>query len=242
MVRPRRPRGRRGSALLAAVASLAFLGAGSVLLADAALGALIDVPATGAAGRLILSADPYPAELLDLSPGEPAYWQITARLEDATHAELALELRKSGPLAASPRGLVVRMEVCDSPWSGLPDRPVCPSGAREITVATPEDDYTSSSPTFELRPLTPSARQHLLVTLAVENSAEAASDTGLMGVRGHLAVGLTATSIDDVPAHPPSRLAATGSDPGLLVGAGVLAVGLLGLVAALRLARQGGRS
>ncbi|MCC4247395.1 MULTISPECIES: hypothetical protein [Microbacterium] len=242
MSHPRRSRGRHGGALLVAAVSSVIMGTGSLMIADAALAALIDVPHTGAPGRLVLSSDPYPAEFLDLSPGEPAYWQIRARLEDATKAELALELRKSGALAASPRGLVMRVDVCDSPWSGVPEQPLCASGAREVAAASPEDDFASSSPVFELRPLTPSAPQYLLVTLAVDGSAAAASDETLMGLRSRLGVGLTATSIDEVPVRAPDRLAATGSAPGMLIGAGALAAGLLGVAAALRLGRRGGRS
>lgn len=240
MFHPDRSRRRRRSATVLAVASLAFLGAGSLVVADTALADLIEAAPTGAPGRLILASDPYPAQFLDLSPGEPAHWQIRARLEDATHAELALELRKSGALAAAPRGLVMRVDVCDSPWSDVADQPICRSGAREVTVAAPEDDYASSSPTFELRPLTPSAPQYLLVTLAVDSTGEAARDASLMDLRGNVAVGLTATSIEDDSARPAERLAVTGAAPEMLLGVGALAVGVLGLGAALRRARKGG--
>ncbi|MEV8273312.1 hypothetical protein [Microbacterium sp. NPDC077184] len=244
MSHPRRSRGRRGSAVVVATLSLAALGLGSVLVADAARAAFIDVPPTGTPGRLVLSADPYPAEFLDLSPGEPAFWQIRARLEDASRATLALELRKSGTLATYPRGLAMQVDVCDAPWSGFPAAPVCTPGARAVTVATPADDYTVSSPTFELRPLTPSAPQYLLVTLSVEDSAAARSDEALMGLRGQMGVGLTATSVDDVPVTPPGPgpLPATGFDIGMLLGVGALALGMVGLGATMRPARQGGRS
>lgn len=233
--------GRRCVSAVLAAASLTLVGAGSLFVADAARAAFIDVPPTGAPGRLVLSSDPYPAEFLDLSPGDPAFWQIRARLEDATRATLALELRKSGPLAEAPRGLVLQVDVCDAPWSGFPGQPICASGSRTVTSATPADDYTSSSPSFELRPLTPTAPQYLLVTLSVDDSAAAQEDTALMGLRGRMGIGLTATSIDDVPVRPPGRLAATGFDPTMLLGVGALAAGLLGLGASLRLARNGGR-
>jgi hypothetical protein len=233
--------GRRVSAVLAAAASLALLGAGGVFVADAARAAFVDVPPTGAPGRLVLSADPYPAEFFELSPGDPAFWQIQARLEDATSATLALELRKSGPLAEVPRGLVMRVDVCDDPWSGAPDQPVCARGSRSITVATPSDEYATTSPSFELRPLTPSAPQYLLVTLSVEDSAAAREDASLMGLRGRMGVGLTAMSVDDVPVRPPGRLPSTGFDPMALVGVGALAAGLLGIGASMRIARNGGR-
>lgn len=232
---------RRVSAVLAAAASLVLIGAGGLFVADAARAAFVDVPPTGAPGRLVLSSDPYPAEFLDLSPGDPAFWQIRARLEDATRATLALELRKSGPLAETPRGLIMQVDVCDAPWAGFPDQPLCASGSRPVTLATPAEDYTSASPSFELRPLTPSAPQFLLVTLSVDDSAAAQEDTSLMGLRGRMGIGLTATSIDDVAVRPPDRLPVTGFDPMALIGVGALAAGLLGLGASLRIARNGGR-
>lgn len=232
---------RRVSAALAAAASFALIGAGGVFLADAARAAFVDVPSTGTPGRLVLSSDPYPAEFLDLSPGDPAYWQIQARLEDATRATLAIELRKSGPLTQTPRGLVMQVDVCDAPWAATSDRPVCAGGGRSVTVATPSDDYATTSPSFELRPLTPSAPQYLLVTLSVDDSETAREDTSLMGLRGQMGVGLTAMSVDDVPVRPPGRLPATGFDPTALLGVGALAAGLLGMGASLRIARSGGR-
>ncbi|MDZ8201274.1 hypothetical protein RZO50_07095 [Microbacterium sp. SSW1-59] len=241
MFHSRRSRGRRGSALVVATLSVAALGVGSVLVADAAGAAFIDVPETCAPGHLVLSSDPYPAQFLDLSPGDPAFWQIRARLEDASRATLSLELRKDGALASYPRGLVMQVDVCDAPWSGSPTAPECSRGARAVTVATPADDYTTSSPTFELRPLSPSAPQYLLVTLSIEDSATARSDESLMGLRGQMGIGLTATAIDDVPVTPPGPLPSTGVDVGTLVGVGALALGLVGLGASMRLARQGGR-
>lgn len=232
---------RRVSAVLAAAASFALIGAGGVFVADAARAAFVDVPPTGSPGRLVLSSDPYPAEFLDLSPGDPAFWQIQARLEDATRATLALELRKSGPLAEVPRGLAMQVDVCDDPWAGVPDQPVCAGGGRSVTVATPSDDYATMSPSFELRPLTPSAPQYLLVTLSVEDSEAARADTSLMGLRGRMGVGLTAMSVDDVPVRPPGRLPATGFDPTALLGVGAIAAGLLGMGASLRIARKGAR-
>lgn len=232
---------RRVSAVLAAAASLVLLAAGGVFVAGSARAAFVDVPPTGAPGRLVLSADPYPAEFLELSPGDPAFWQIQARLEDAATATLALELRKSGRLAQAPRGLVMRVDVCDEPWSGAPEQPVCAPGSRSVTVATPSDDPARTSPTFDLRPLAPSAPQYLLVTLSVEDSDAARADASLMGLRGQVGVGLTATSVDEVPVRPPGSLPATGIDPMGLLGVGALAAGLLGFGAALRIARDGER-
>ena len=75
---------RRDQALIG-LASVAALAVGSLVLADAATAAFVDVPETGAPGHLVLAADD-PAEFLDISPGDPAYWQVDARLENATRA------------------------------------------------------------------------------------------------------------------------------------------------------------
>jgi hypothetical protein len=231
---------RRVAAPAVAALSALALTAGAVLAGQAASAVLIDVPPTGDPGRLVLSSEPYPAQFLELSPGDPAYWQVGARLEDAERATLSLELRKDGALVEHPRGLVMTVAVCDDPWTRLDATPACASGARAVTVATPADDYTSASPSFELRPLTASAPEFLLVTLAVEDSAAAAADESLMGLTGTMGVGLTATAVDDVPVTPgrPS-LPATGADFSALWAAAALAAGLLGAGWALRLARKG---
>ncbi|WP_378146225.1 hypothetical protein ACFJGV_01285 [Cnuibacter sp. UC19_7] len=224
-------------------ASSLALAAGGLALAGAAHAALVDVPPTGQPGRLVLASDPYPAEFLDLSPGVPGYWEVSARLEDAAQATLALELRKSGELVEHPRGLSMTVDVCSVEWTGLDSTPVCPTGAERVTVATPEEDYTTSSPTFDLEPLTATAPEYLLVTLAVEDSPEARADQSLMGLTGDMAVGLTATAFDDVPVRPggggTGTLADTGGNLWALGAVAALAAGLLGIGTAFRIYRKG---
>lgn len=237
------PGGRRSLGVLVAVLSAALLAAGGVLLGANARAALIDVAPTGAPGRLVLSSEPYPAEFLDISPGEPAFWQVGARLEDASRATLALELRKDGELVEHPRGLTMAITVCDVPWRSLDTAPVCPPGARPVTVATPFDAYTDSSPVFELRPLTATAPEFLLVTLSVEDSAAARGDTSLMGITGRMGIGMTAAAVGEPTTSPPGGgLARTGADVGLLLAVVAMATGLLGVGTALRLLRQGVRA
>jgi len=233
-------RGRPLAAGALAAASAVAIACGVVALAGAANAALIDVPVTGAPGRLVLSSDPYPVEFLDLSPGEARYWEVAARLEDAREATLSLELRADGELVRHPRGLVMTVESCDTEWTGLDGAPLCATGGRAVTVVTPADDYSTSSPRFELSPLTPEAPQYLLLTLAVEDSAAARADTTLMGLTGNMAVGLTATAFDDRPVTPPApALPATGGDPAAVAGMLAVAAGMLGIGAALRLRRRG---
>lgn len=222
--------------------SLASLSIGGIALSEGASAALIDVPVTGTQGRLVLSSDPYPAEFLDLSPGEPRFWEVAARLEDAATATLSLELRKAGELVDHPRGLSMTVDACTVPWTDPTTAPACSTGAERITVATPADDRESSSPRFSLDPLTADAPTYLLVTLAVEDSAVARADRTLMGLTGDMAVGLTAVALDDMPVPQPrtpgAALPATGADAIALLAVAALAAGLLGLGAALRLSRK----
>jgi hypothetical protein len=239
----------RGRRLVAATLTLgvssALLGLGAVVLAGAASAALIDVPETGQPGRLILSSDPYPAEFLDLSPGEPGYWQVAARIEDADSATLALQLQKDGDLIEHPRGLTMTVDACTTEWTGLTSTPACASGAQRVTAATPAEDYSQTSPSFDLAAIQSGAPRYLLVTLAVEDSATAMADGTLMGLTGDMGVGLTATAFDDVPVNPDApgtpggSLPRTGFDASALAAAAALAAGLLGLGTALRIYRKG---
>ena len=249
----RSPRGRRAAVAAAAAGSIALLVTGSVLLAGAAQAALVDVPENGAPGRLVLAADPYPAQFSDLSPGETRAWQVQARLEDASTATLALELRKDGALVEHPRGLEMRVDSCGVEWTGLPDAPVCAGGAQPVTVATPADDYSVSSPSFALPDLAADAPVNLLITLGIEDSPEAMADTTLMGLTGEMGVGLTAVAIDgSVPAQPqpqPQRpgagsptIPATGGDLSALAAVLALAGGFLAAGLALRLHRREARA
>ncbi|WJM16672.1 hypothetical protein [Microbacterium arborescens] len=246
--------GHRAAVVTAAAGSVALLVTGTVLLAGVANAALVEVPETGTPGRLVLAADPYPAEFRDLSPGDTRAWQVQARLEDASSATLALELRKDGDLVTHPRGLRVTVQSCAEEWTGLPDAPVCASGAQPLTVATPADDYRFSSPSFNLPALAADAPVSLLVTLGVEDSPEARADTTLMGRTGDTDLALTAVAIDDtvppvvqppVPAPPGTGmpgLPATGGDLSALAAVLALAGGFLAAGLALRLHRREARA
>lgn len=227
-------------------AVIALVG-GSLLLADAARAAFVDVPETGGPGRLVLAADPYPAEFLDISPGDPAFWRVDARLEDAARATLSLELRKNGEVAEHPRGLIMTVDRCSASWTGVDEgAPACSDGLARISLATPAEDHSLASPLFELTPLRQGSPEHLLVTLAVEDSPEARADDTLMGLQGGMGLGLTATAVDGAPITPVTpgagSLANTGRD-GMLTGLaafGAMTVGLIGLaivVARLRVRR-----
>lgn len=247
-------------ATLATASVVALLSGAGV--AGAAAADYVAVPENGAPGRLILYADPFPAEFLDLRPGEPAYWEIAADIEDADRATLAVELQKSGALVEHPRGLAVRIDTCATEWAGVPSSPTCATGAEPVTTAGPSDDYTTGSPLFDLEaPLRDDERRHLLVTLSIDDSAEASADETLMGLTGDIGVGVRAIAVDGDPVdpEPPGGPGGPGgpgdgTDPpvaGLPVTGGpavplgaiaLVAAGLVGLGAALSLARRKVRS
>ncbi|MFG6443670.1 hypothetical protein ACFXQA_00190 [Microbacterium sp. P07] len=235
MLFPASPVRRRVAAPLVAALSLTLLVGGTVLAGNAARAALIEVPSTGAPGRLVLSSDPYPAQFLEISPGDPSHWQVAARLEGATSATLSLELREAGELVEHPRGLEMGVAECTVPWAGLNEAPVCAGTSVPVALVRPSDDGVTTRPRFVLRPLDASAPSYLLVTLAVADSDAARADATLMGLTGTMGVGLTAVAVEPAPVTPGAALPATGVDPTLWTAVATMAAGFLGLGAALRL-------
>ncbi len=208
--------------------------AAPLVLSSPARAELVELAPNGAPGRLVLSTSHLEEDEHLLSPGRPSHWQISATVEDAARATLALELRKSGELVEHPRGLVKRIDSCERPWTDLDTAPVCSADQRHIVETTPADDHRTSSPTFELDPVTPGAPEYLLVTLSVEDSPAAAADPSLMGLRGDVAFGLIAVAFEPLPqapAAPSPPLPGTGSSSApaiaLLVASLLIGVGAL---------------
>ncbi|WP_087510107.1 LPXTG cell wall anchor domain-containing protein [Cellulomonas iranensis] len=248
---------RRGFALTGTTAVVV----GLVLGAGSAATAMQDVPETGTTGRLVLSSAPYPAQFV-LTPGEPAHWRVDARLEDAVRAELEVELHSAGALTEHPRGLRLDVRSCTDPWQDGPGAPTCGAGERAVaTHAGTSTGGPGTGPRFTLDPLVAGAPEHLLVSLAVEDSAAASADETLMGLTNEVGLGLRAVAIDDVPvpspsappsappgapgapgsgappvvAAPPGQLPRTGADPVLLALAAAAALALgAGLLGAAR--------
>lgn len=235
-------RARRQLSAALVVAAGVLIALGGLIWNSSANAVLIDVPVNGTPGRLVLAADPYPAQFLDLAPGEPAYWHVEARLEDADEATLAVQLEAAGDLATHLRGLHIAVQECAPDWSGLDAIASCVDSGRQVLAVTPMHNATTATPQFNLRPLTANVPVQLLIVLHVEDSAQARSDVTLMGLESSLGVGLTAVSIDGkpvvprAPTLPPTGWDATALGGIVLLGAGVLVAGL-----ALRLQRQGRR-
>jgi LPXTG-motif cell wall-anchored protein len=242
---------RRGFALTGTTAVVV----GLVLGAGSAATAMQDVPETGTTGRLVLSSAPYPAQFV-LTPGEPAHWRVDARLEDAVRAELEVEVHSAGALTEHPRGLRLVVRSCADPWQDGAGAPVCGAGERAVAAhAGTSTEGPGTGPRFTLDPLVPGAPEHLLVSLAVEDSAAASADETLMGLTNEVGLGLRAVAIDDVPVPstpprapgapgdggppvvvaPADRLPRTGADPVLLALAAAAALALgAGLLGAAR--------
>ncbi|KSW30188.1 hypothetical protein [Cellulomonas sp. B6] len=245
---------RRGFALTGTTAVVV----GVVLGAGSAATAMQDVPETGTTGRLVLSSSHSPAQFV-LAPGEPAHWRVDARLEDASRAELEVEVHSKGDVAEHPRGLWLDVRRCDVPWQESPGTPTCAAGERAITRLAPGASTADpgAGPLFALDPVVAGSPEHLLVSLGVEDSPEAAADETLMGLDNAVGLGLRAVAIDDVPVPTPSasapapgapgtgappvaggpggRLPRTGDDPVLLALAAAASLGLgAGLLRAAR--------
>ncbi|RWZ46199.1 hypothetical protein ELQ90_15625 [Labedella phragmitis] len=228
-------------------AAVGSLVCGVVLLSGSAHAALQEVPENGAPGRLVLSSDPYPAQLDALSPGVIRYWEVTATIEGASDASLVLEIWKDGDLVEHPDGLVATVERCDVAWTGVPDSPHCASGWEVVTDARPSDDYSTVSPVFDLHGVDPVDGTHLLLGFGLEPTD--AGDESLMGLSAEIGLGLTAAADDpdgpgqpsapdrpsgipaaDAPTHPIATstgdLPVTGAD---VIGLALFALGAIGL-------------
>jgi hypothetical protein len=232
--------------LTAALIASATLVAGLGLFATRAIAQLYVLPETGVQGLLWLSSDQTEVHNVNISPGSPDYWQISAGMDGADEGTLELRMQKSGTLVEHKRGLTVTVDRCDNHWTNVPAAPACGTGATRVMAATPADNYNDLSPAFDLGGIQTLTGKHLLVTLAIEDSAEAAADTTLMGQGYQIAFQLVAGG--DVPAVPGGTatpapdgdsvagsaaggtLALTGIDAAAL---GLIAAGAIGLGAVI---------
>ena len=193
----------------------AALAAATILIAapSAAVAAPTELPESSADGFLVLASDPYPAVFRSLSPGEPAYWFVDARLTDATTSTLTLEVEAEGALIEHPRGLQIEVRTCTAAWDRRDTVPTCP-GAEELVIQEGPATGGVHTPVFDLAPLAIGAPRHLLVTLAVEDSPAARSDHMLMGLTGDIALGLTASGDETLdPGDPDGPSTPTPGDP-----------------------------
>jgi hypothetical protein len=241
-----------------AIVSAICVASALVMVSAGAVAALEDVPETSPDGLLWLQSDEYPLHFVDLSPGNPAHWQIGSQLDGAPLSTLTLEVERDGELVEHPRGLSVSVERCDTEWTTVSTGGECATGATDVLAIGPADATAETSPVWDLDGLSSTSGKYVLVTLAVEDSAAARSDETLMGLTGTLGLGFTAagdesmtppsaTPPEDPPAGSPPVDPASPERPGspllALTGADVvplalLAAGLLGLGASTAMRRR----
>jgi hypothetical protein len=201
-----------------AVAALLF-GAGGALVASAAGAA--PVPETGDAGMLWLEADPYPADSLEIAPGERILWPVTANLTAPSSGELSLEVSAANPLATDVDGLRVELAECAVAWE-LPVDPladgVCVDGSATTIIDEAPFAHAAAGHRWDLGLIAPGVPRYFLATLSLPSA-----------VPGSLAtesaeIGFGFRAGDDTR---PTALAETGASiigPLLLAG-GVLLAG-----------------
>lgn len=157
----------------------AFLIAGGGALVASAAGAA-PVPETGDAGMLWLEADPYPADSLEIAPGERILWPVTANLTAPTSGELSLEVSAADPLATDVDGLTLELTECGVAWQ-LPVDPlaagVCLDGSAETIIAEGPVALADDGQRWELGLIAPGVPRYFLATLALPSATPGALAT-----------------------------------------------------------------
>ena len=221
---------------VALIAFAAMLLAGLLLVSTRAW-AEIQVPEQHP-GLLSIWTDSLPLHYSDMAPGEETFVRLTVQLDDSNEGDLSLQLRKSGDLATVPGGLEIEIARCDVPWTNVPTgvtegvTPACAPGAEPLLEATPGDDYSTASPTWDLDEIEQGTREFLLVRIGIPATTPVAVTEGLSADFGF---GLFAEGAD-APTIPvtPAALAVTGLD---VLALALIAVGAIGIGVAVRLRR-----
>lgn len=145
-----------------------FMAAGGALVASSAGAA--PVPETGDAGMLWLEADPYPADSLEIAPGERILWPVTANLSAPTSGELSLEVSAADPLATDVEGLVLELTECDVAWQ-LPADPladgICLSGSAATVIPAGPLALADAGQRWDLGLIAPGVPRYFLATLSL---------------------------------------------------------------------------
>ena len=237
--------GRRRTTLHAfgLVASIAVMATGLIMASSSAQAAWVSMTENGLPGHLSLLSDPNPADLHELSPGNPVQWQIKADLVDA-YSPLTIQFERAGDLVGSPDGLWLQVRACNTEWSNFPTSPTCPS-ATTVLAPTPASSSSfgaagaagPSTPSFGAGQLWQGVGKFLLVTMSLPDTAEARADSSLMGLTATVGVGLTVLGDQVAPpaSSHPAGLASTGSDA---LGTVLVALGAVGLGVLFRLRRR----
>lgn len=192
--------------------------AGASLVAVAAFAA--PVPETGNPGLLSLHATPYPAQGIQISPGQRLYWPITAELDAPTTGELSVRVVSADPLAAALR---FRFASCPEPWQvGSLDGPATCAAGESVVIADAVFAETDADTVWQLGDIRPDQPRHFLVSLTLPSG----TDPQLAQESATVSFGFTAR--DDSGGGAGGGLADTGRGVlgPLLLGGGLLAGGL----------------
>jgi hypothetical protein len=194
-----------------------LIGAGGVFVASAAGAA--PVPETGDNGMLWLEADPYPADSLEIAPGERILWPVTANLTAPTSGELSLEVAAAEPLATDVDGLRLEFLECDVAWV-VPSDPaadgVC-AGTATTIIADGPFALADAGQRWQLGLIAPGVPRYFLATLSLPS----ATPGPLADEPAEIGFGFRAGD-----ATQPTALAETGASiagPLLLAGGALLA-------------------
>jgi hypothetical protein len=207
------------SALAAAGFTLAALlfGAGGALVASAAGAA--PVPETGDNGMLWLEADPYPADSLEITPGDRILWPVTANLTAPTSGELSLEVAAAEPLATDVEGLRLELRECDVAWQ-IPSDPTADGvcvGSGTTVIADGPVALADAGQRWQLGLIAPGVPRYFLATLSLPSA-----------IPGPLAdepaeIGFGFRAGDDTEAAALAETGASIAGPLLLAGGTLLA-------------------
>jgi hypothetical protein len=249
--------GARSWSIVAGTVAVLCACAGLIGTTAAVAAAWNPVPPT-TPGGLSLDSSMSPVRIPELSPGDPAYWQIRTRVDHEGHFGLSLELRKDGALVTRPDGLGITITACDNEWQHMTSSPTC-AAPHPVLAAGPAD--TMSGQVFTIHGERDDGQTYLLVELSLPDTAAARSDPDLMGLSATVGLGITAadsptavtaTPTPSAPATTPAAvpmpgpttiqggsdraaLAFTGSD---VLGPALLALALLLAGVASRLRRR----
>ncbi|MHA3684120.1 hypothetical protein ACXR2W_11470 [Leucobacter sp. HY1908] len=232
-----RSRSRAVSSVLVIVFA-AVAGLGLTLTASRASAVFTEITETGTPGYITLSRDTATPLWATLEPGQSTHWRIRASLESATSGSLAIELRGSGDLI-DDAGLTGSVDACAGAFdlASLQCSGVATSAVSTVALR----DLPTVGDRIQLADIEQGAPREFLVTLTLPADAviaEGASQTARVGLGVH-ASGDTVSPTTPTPAKPAApQLTLTGAD---LLPLGVLAVGLVGLGAALVMRRRAAR-
>jgi len=225
------------------VMDVVALGSAALIVAALAIGAHASPAAAasiidaGQPGLLWLEVAPGPMDVT-LTPGDRAWWAVTARLDAPEDSPLEVVIERSGVLAMDPEGLRLEVLECAEAWVTPADplgTAVCGTGASVLIADRPLAQFLAGE-RFDLGPLLAGGARHLLLIVGLPSS----TPSSLQGQHGDLAVGFFVEGDGERTEGPRTAappLPATGA-PALVAVPLALAAVLMVIGAAMRARRD----